>query len=113
MNYSDFQIEITTSKTTGEYYTTCPKCSNDRKKKRVKCLSVNLDKKVWYCQHCGYKGGLKPERVVKAYIKPVWTNNTNLSENVVLWFKKRGISQKTLIDVKISESKEWLKLRKK
>jgi len=108
MNYSDFQIEINTSKTTGEYYAVCPKCSADRKKKRVKCLSVNLEKKVWCCQHCGWKGSLKPERAVKNYIKPVWTNNTSLSDKVVQWFKTRGISQKVLIDAKITEQREWM-----
>lgn len=108
MNYSDFQIEINTSKITGEYYAVCPKCSADRKKKRVKCLSVNLEKKVWCCQHCGWKGSLKPERAVKNYIKPVWTNNTSLSDKVVQWFKTRGISQKVLIDAKITEQREWM-----
>jgi twinkle protein len=108
MTYSDFQIEINTSKTTGEYYTTCPKCSADRKKKRVKCLSVNLEKKVWLCQHCGYKGGLTPTKPVKEYFIPVWTNNTSLSDKVVGWFKKRGISQKTLIEAKVTECEEWM-----
>ena len=108
MEFSDLGIDIKTSKTIGEYYTTCPKCSNDRKKKRVKCLSVNLESKVFFCNHCGWKGGLKPERIVKQYFKPVWTNNTSLSDKVVQWFKARGISQQTLIYSKVTEQQEWM-----
>lgn len=108
MKYEDFGIDIKTAKVTGEFYTTCPKCSDDRKKKRVKCLSVSLDKKAWLCHHCGWKGSLTPTKPVKEYFRPVWTNNTSLSDKVVQWFKKRGISQKTLIDAKVTEQQEWM-----
>lgn len=108
MKYEDFGIEIKTGKVTGEYYTTCPKCSDDRKKKRVKCLSVSLDKQAWICHHCGWKGALTKIKAVKQYFRPVWTNNTSLSDKVVKWFNLRGISQKTLIDAKVTESSEWM-----
>ena len=37
-----------------EVETTCPVCSAFRKKKGAKCLSINISKEVWHCQHCGY-----------------------------------------------------------
>jgi hypothetical protein len=44
----------------GRYYTTCPRCSHLRKKKRDRCLSVNIDGKgvCWKCHHpeCGWTG---------------------------------------------------------
>ena len=109
MDYKDFNIEIKGSKSTGEYQTTCPNCSHLRKKKTDKCLSVNLDKQTWYCHHCSFSGGLRAEKHQEVvYVKPVWKNQTQLSEKVVKWFESRGISQKTLTEMKISEGKEWM-----
>ena len=40
--YSDYGIEIPPHKVAGEVTVLCPECSHTRKKKRDKCLSVNL-----------------------------------------------------------------------
>lgn len=106
-NYATYGIEIPFGRTTGQVYTVCPKCSEDRKKKTAKCLGVNLDKKIWNCVHCSWKGYLK-EVEKKIYVKPVWTNNTNLSNNAVKWFKERGIGQQTLIEMKVGEGMEFM-----
>jgi twinkle protein len=106
MDYRDFNIDIRSTKTAGEVVCTCPQCSPTRKKKNDKCLSVNLDKKTWFCHHCGWKGALIEKE--QEYIKPEWKNKTDLSEGLVKWFEGRGISQKTLKEVKISEGKEWM-----
>jgi twinkle protein len=104
MNYSEHNIEIPNGRISGEVYTTCPNCSKDRKKKSVKCLGVNLDKQVWNCNHCGWKGAIKQERMEKpTYIKPEWRNRTELSEKVVKWFEGRGISQDVLKSMQITE----------
>src|SRR3989304_1190137 len=103
MTLSDYGISI---KNTGK--TICPKCSNDRKNKSDKCLSVDVEHGIWNCHNCGWKGTLKKQKEVKVYEKPIWVNNTNLSDKVVEWFKKRGISQQTLIDFKIAEILEWM-----
>lgn len=42
----------------GEWRTLCPQCSHTRKKNSDRCLSVNVTEGVWYCHHCGWKGGL-------------------------------------------------------
>jgi twinkle protein len=107
MTYADYNIEIKTNQTGGEYATVCPACSQDRKKKRVKCLSVNLDKQTWFCHHCGWAGGLaKFEK--KEYKIPEWKNNTTLSANVVKFFEARKISQVTLQKLQITEGFDWM-----
>lgn len=110
MTYLDFGIELKTNQNTGEISCVCPKCSEDRKKKNIKCLSVNLDKKCWNCHHCGWTGGLPTERPIqeRKYTKPVWKNNTKLSDKAVKWFESRGINQETLEYFKISEGLEYM-----
>lgn len=108
MDYRDYNIDIRTSKTTGEITCLCPQCSHTRKKKKDKCLSVNLDKQAWVCHHCGWKGAIPKSIKKEVYVKPEWKNNTQLSEKLVKWFEARGIQQKTLSHFKISEGKEWM-----
>lgn len=92
---------------------TCPLCSASRKKKTQKCLTLHWDTGLGVCAHCGeviqlhtFKKKTKESDVV--YVKPKWTNRTDLSDNVVKWFEKRGISQITLRIMKISEGKEMM-----
>ena len=45
----------------GRHYTTCPRCSKDRKKpghKNAECLGVTIDSDgvPWGCNHCGWTG---------------------------------------------------------
>jgi putative DNA primase/helicase len=54
----DYGIEVPPG-ASGEIKTTCPQCSHTRRKKRDRCLSVNVDSGVWFCWHCGWRGGLK------------------------------------------------------
>jgi len=110
MTYSDYNIIIPNGKYTGQVYTTCPKCSHERKKKTDKCLGVNLDKQVWHCNHCNYKGWLPKQIQIdeKVYVKPEWKNKTELSDKAIKWFEKRCIDQQTLITWKITEGLEWM-----
>ena len=108
MDYVDFGIQIPYGKHSGEITTTCPKCSHTRKKSKDKCLGVNLDKKVWRCNHCNWSGFLKNEIQKVEYKKPIWTNKTELSTKVVQWFETRSISQNTLLKAKITDSIEWM-----
>ena len=108
MDYRDFNIDIRSSKTSGEVQCLCPQCSHTRKKKTDKCLSVNLDKNSWFCHHCGWKGGLQNKIEEMVYIKPEWKNITELSDIAVKWFEnERKISQKTLLDLKVTTSNEF------
>ena len=92
----------------GSEKTICPKCSHTRKNRSEKCLSVNIDEGVYNCFHCGWKGNVKIYKAEKQYFRPVWQNNTNLSDKAVKWFKDRGISQQTLIEMKITEGIEFI-----
>jgi twinkle protein len=109
--YSDYGIDIPNGKRNGEVVTLCPQCSHTRKKKKDKCLSVNLDKRVFNCNHCGWKGGLPNEyqqMEKKEYKKPQSINKTGASENLVKWFLSRGINQETLNHFKIVDKLEWM-----
>lgn len=106
--FLDYGIEIPAGRG-GEYDTTCPQCSNQRKKKHARCLSVNIDKQTWNCHHCGWSGGLGKVAQIAAYMhwrkpayrKPEPKPETTLPEKVVSWFKSRGIELATLIRNKI------------
>jgi twinkle protein len=100
-NYRDYGIELSLSET-GQKYTTCPQCSDQRKKTNIKCLGVDTDRQIWNCNHCGWSGSLKtkihlPTRTAKpSYTKPNWKPADNLPEKVIQYFKDRGISETTL-----------------
>lgn len=103
----DFGIEVRPG-AVGETYTQCPKCSPDRKKKRATPLAVNVDEGVWFCYHCGWSGStggkveyLKPHWQQPEYRKPKKTPKSELPANVIEWFSRRGISEKTLVENKI------------
>jgi len=110
MSYEDYGIIIPNGKYSGQVYTTCPRCSEQRKKKTDKCLGINLTEGVWNCNHCSWKGRLPKEIFIeeKVYVKPVWKNKTDLSDKCIKWFEGRGLTQQTLIDWKVSEGLEWM-----
>ncbi|QDP55024.1 MAG: putative bifunctional DNA primase/polymerase [Prokaryotic dsDNA virus sp.] len=102
--FNDFGIDVG-NKSTGKIKTKCPKCSHTRKNKRDKCLSVDLDQGLFNCHNCGFSGTTKFQ-VKPDFIKPVEIK-INLSEKIINWFLKRGISKSTLINWKIGESIEY------
>ena len=94
----------------GEEAHTCPKCSESRKKKNLKCFSWNHDTKLGRCNHCEAGFAIKKvkDEFAKVYDKPKFNNRTELSKGLVDWFFARGISQQTLLDLKITEGDEWM-----
>lgn len=101
--FSEIGINIGTKN--GEFQITCPKCSHKRKKKSQKCLSVNVDKGLYYCHHCKWSGNVNL-LAKKEYVKPVIAKS-KLSDKTIAWFKKRGISETTIVNWKITESKTY------
>lgn len=99
--WADLRIDVGT-RTHGEMKTVCPQCSHTRKKTRYPCLNVNLDEGLYHCWHCGWSGSLKAgewERplVTRSYVKPTYTpKNEQPEDEVVDWFKVRGISADVL-----------------
>ena len=60
---------------------TCPLCSESRKKKTDKCLSINWATGLAHCHHCGETLQLdtyKKKAELKTYVKPTFKNNTSL-----------------------------------
>ncbi len=96
----------------GENAMRCPVCSDDRKKRHLKCFSYNTEKQSGKCSHCDAVLIKKNEEFVKREIKPyktpIFKNSTQLSDKVVKWFRDRQISQKTLLDLKVTEGLEWM-----
>lgn len=101
---------------------TCPICSNNRKKKKEKCVKINWTTGFANCHHCGEtiqlhsfkkNGSNGSNGHVEKYKKPEFRNNTNLSNKLVKWFEKRKISQNTLEFLKIGEGMEWMPKYKK
>lgn len=103
-SFFDANIEVG-NKSTGQIKIKCPECSHSRKNKNDKCLSVSLDKQTWNCHNCGWAGGIVKEQ--RTYTMPV-EKKLPISENIISWFKKRGINKETLEYFKISESKEYM-----
>lgn len=102
-----YDIEFTKS---GENVMPCPECSQTRRKKNNKCFAYNVQKEVGYCNHCETRFVKHQPHEEKQYIKPVleFQNFTKLSEKLVKYFESRGISQKTLLQMKIGEKMEWM-----
>ncbi len=108
MTFESIGIEIN-NKTSGLHKTTCPQCSEERKNKKDKCLSVNISEGIYNCHNCGWKGTTKEYKKMekKNYTIPQ-KNNTELSDKTLDWFLKRGISKSTIIRFGISESSEYI-----
>ena len=96
-SWADVGIDIRGA-ASGEIDTTCPQCSSTRKKKSARCLSVNLDKQVWCCAHCGWSGGLGTgeKRLDVAWNRPKYRKpdiTLPPRSGLEAWFEARGISQ--------------------
>ena len=92
----------------------CPRCSESRKKKSERCLSVNIEEGIYNCFHCGWGGRVSERKEVdKVYIIPDLKNATEVSDNMLGWFRSRGIKQPTIVRNKITEKSEWMPQVKK
>lgn len=87
----------------------CPKCHASRKHKKDRSLSVDKETGAFNCHNCGYRGyAIEVERQRREYVKPV-PRLEKLSERPLVWFEQdRGISNNTLLRLKITEAKEWM-----
>ncbi len=108
---SDLGIRLT--RRYGNEKCKCPQCSDGRKNKADKPLSVNITTGEYNCHNCGWKGNVRtflPKRELKNYEKPPQhlIKNISLKEQVVDWFYKRGISRGTLDKFLIFAKNEWM-----
>lgn len=97
----------------GENQMVCPECSEHRKpeNRKLKVFSFNLNKGAGRCNHCNivlveYKEFEPKQKVV--YKRPNIVKHSKYSDNCLKFFKSRLISEKTLLEMKVSESVEWM-----
>ena len=92
----------------------CPLCSSDRKPKnqKAKCASYDWQRGLGTCHNCNNSFQLhtykRKGEADKIYVKPQTYIVEEPGSKVEDWFKGRGISKQTLIDLKISEGPEWM-----
>jgi twinkle protein len=106
MEWKDIKLG---NRTTGTIQTTCPECSHTRKKKTDKCLSVDLDRGLYKCHHCGTSGTknkFQPKEVVVVEMPKL--NTTELSEKMFAYFQSRHISTTTIKRNKITEGLRYI-----
>ena len=127
-NWAKYGIKVPSGRLSGQVITTCPQCSADRKKKHEKCLSLNLDEGLFMCHHCGWNGSVAEEeewekeerkeqwkkqhtpmkKKVVEYKVPKHEGSKQLSERMIAYFAKRGISEHTLHECGITEGMEMM-----
>ena len=97
----------------------CPLCSSDRQPKNSKkqCASYDWERGLGTCHNCDntfqlhtYQRKGASERV---YVRPeprksVTKKLNTQTEKVVTWFKQRGISHTTVLDLKVTGGKEFM-----
>jgi twinkle protein len=96
----------------GENQMVCPECSSDRKKKTDKCFSFNLNKGAGRCNHCGIvlveNKPFEPKTTYNEYKRPKIVELSKYTDNCIKFFRSRLISEKTLLDLKVTEAIEWM-----
>jgi twinkle protein len=93
----------------------CPLCSHTRKPKNQKaqCASYDWERGLGTCHNCDTSFQLhtyqRKGASEKVYVRPTEPANFNeVSTNVETWFGTRGISKKTLRDLKVTEGPEFM-----
>ena len=83
----------------------CPKCHHNRKNKSDKSLSIDLEKGLYNCHNCGWKGNVKVKER-KEYTVPV-QSKAEIGVKMLKYFTDRGISESTVANWKITQSREY------
>lgn len=83
----------------------CPKCSDKRKNKQDRSLSINTEKGLYNCHHCGWQGNVKLKEK-KEFVKPPEAH-IDLSDEIIEYFEARSISKATLSHWRVSESTQY------
>jgi twinkle protein len=95
----------------------CPLCSSNRQPKhqKLKCASYDWERGLGTCHHCDSSFQLhtyqRKGSSQKTYIRPDALNVVepkDITSKVFKWFESRGISQKTLDDLMVTEGPEFM-----
>lgn len=101
----------------GKTQGTCPLCSSDRqpKNQKLKCASYDWERGLGTCHHCDSSFQLhtyqRKGSSEKTYTRPDALNVVDpkqITSKVFKWFESRGISQKTLDDLMVTEGAEYM-----
>lgn len=108
---SDLGIKL--RRRSGMEKTKCPQCSEGRRNKSDLSLSVNITEGMYNCHNCGWKGNVKSferKQSAKKFQKPEQSmlKHIQLSENIISYFSKRGISKDTLDKFMVFGKEEWM-----
>lgn len=114
-DWADFVITIP-SAGGAERFTVCPECSSQRKKRLAKCLSVNIEKLVWLCHHCGWagtlKGGVEHRGQGDRFRPPIYARPqfipSPINDPLHQFFALRKIGDAVLSRYQVSLSVEWM-----
>jgi len=119
INLADKKEYIIDVHKNGENQMVCPACSESRKpeNRKLKIFSFNINKGVGRCNHCQIvlieNKPFEPKNVKIDYKRPKIVYVSNYTENCLKFFKSRLISEKTLLELKVSEGIEWMPKAKK
>jgi len=92
----------------------CPLCSHDRKpeNKKQKCASYDWERGLGTCHNCNSSFQLhtyqRKGASDKEYTRPEPYIENLLKSKAIEWFEARGISQKTLTDLRVGEGLEYM-----
>ena len=104
-DYNIYKLDTSAKKST------CPICSESRKKKTQKCMMLDWERGLGTCQHCGEVIQLhtyeKEENYM--YVMPIVKNKeATVHDKVIDWFWKRGISEQTLNKLNVTQGLEYM-----
>ena len=92
----------------------CPLCSHERKSenKKKKCASYDWERGLGTCHNCNTTFQLHTYQRKgisnKTYVRPESLKKGPLTSKVTKWFGTRGITQRTLDDLNVSEGPEYM-----
>ncbi len=98
----------------GKTQGTCPLCSSSRKagNQKQKCASYDWQRGLGTCHNCHSTFQMhtfkRKGNPLKVYERPDNITQTKVSTQAEEWFKTRGISKKTLEDLRVTEGPEWM-----
>ena len=99
---------------TGKKQGVCPLCSHDRKpkNKKAKCASYDWERGLGTCHNCNSTFQLhtyqRKGASDKDYVRPAITKYLPIKDKVEEWFNNRGITQRTLDDLKVGQGPEYM-----
>ena len=98
----------------GKTQGTCPLCSSTRKpeNQKQKCASYDWERGLGTCHNCDKSFQLhtyeRKGKSEKTYVKPESFVVQEVGSKVEEWFKTRGISRKTLHELRVTEGSEYM-----